>query len=86
MDREVIMFGKFLATEIHRIEVDKWYEGERISADPGENYCIRWVDKNAKWFRDAWENSCCKDCSKWKECGHEVKNKCSKFSKDDLIE
>ena len=45
------MFRKYLEKQIAKINEEKWYEGERIKCDPGQEFVIKWIAKNAKKFR-----------------------------------
>ena len=62
-----------------RIEIDKWHEGCRISRNPGSEFIITWIEKNAASFHLAWDLSLCKACQKVTECGFEVKQNCIEF-------
>ena len=69
----------FLDAQIHRIEVDKWCQGERQHSDPGEDYVLDWVYQNAKQFRDDWNMSLCQTCSNQRKCGHNVLSACDQY-------
>lgn len=71
----------YMKAQIKKIEIDKWYEGCRIKRDPGYSYILDWINKNAARFRSAWELSCCRECLKSIECGHQVLEKCDSFEK-----
>jgi len=71
--------NEFFLSEIKKIEIDKWEEGLRIHSDPGEQYVLEWVERNAPWFRDAWEKSCCQYCNHCVACGYSVKTECGEF-------
>ena len=43
--------------QIHQIELDKWFEGERIGRDPGQTYVREWIKQNSLSFRKQWESS-----------------------------
>lgn len=75
-------FKHFLESEWHKIEIDKWYEGCKVHHDPGQAFVLDWIQRNAKWFRNAWDESICKECEKWKECGWKVKKECENFEKE----
>jgi hypothetical protein len=71
---------RFMITQIRRIELDKWYEGEKEKRDPGAEYVFKWIGTNADAFRRQWENSKCQSCAKWRHCGHSVSSECSDFN------
>jgi hypothetical protein len=73
---------KSIKSQIKKINIDKWNEGCRLKMDPGREYVIAWIEKNAAWFREAWNKSKCKCCHKWEECGYQVKEECDVFSKE----
>ena len=78
---ENIMGDEFFLSEIKKIEIDKWDDGMRRHSDPGEQYILEWVEKNAPWFRDAWNKSCCQQCTNCVECGYSVLIECNRFNK-----
>ena len=47
----------FMATQISWIEVAKWYEGERLGKDPGEDFVNQWVKTNGAAFRKWWNEN-----------------------------
>ena len=59
----------FMKAQVHRIEIDKWCQGERQHSDPGEEYVMDWVYNNAKRFRNDWDGSACQTCSNHRQCG-----------------
>ena len=72
--------ARFIKAQIKRINLEKWYEGERIKSDPGANYVHAWIQSNAECFREAWNNSCCRQCNYCESCGHEIRTHCERFS------
>ena len=42
---------KFLQKQKEKIERDKWYEGIKLGHDPGQQFIMDWINKNAKRFR-----------------------------------
>jgi len=76
-------FCKFLKSQMDAIEMAKWYRGEEINRDPGHQFILEWIDKNASNFRRDWDKSCCQHCYKWKNCGHMLKVECQNFKFDD---
>ncbi len=70
---------RFMRAQIKRIEIDKWIEGVNSRRDPGPDYVFRWIGNNADAFRRQWEQSKCRACSNWYDCGHSVKTLCSEF-------
>lgn len=69
----------FMEAQIHRIEIDKWVQGERQHSDPGNRFVMDWVYENAKEFRDDWNMSVCKTCSFHRECGYYAKSECERY-------
>ena len=84
--KKAYAFCKFLQVETKKIDEDKWYEGLRRNNDPGQDFIIDWINRNAKNWRDEWENSKCQHCKHWKICGHEVRRECKDFIFDELEE
>ena len=70
---------EFMEAQVHRIEVDKWCQGEMQHSDPGEEFVLDWVYHNAKIFRDDWNNSVCQNCSRLRDCGYLVLSACSGY-------
>ena len=70
---------EFMEVQVHKIQVDKWTQGERQLSDPGEQYIFDWIYRNAKQFRDSWQIALCKDCSYVRECGYYSLSACDKF-------
>jgi len=73
------LFTRFISSQMHKIDIDKWCEGFKIHEDPGQDFVINWINKNAKWFRKAWEKSSCKTCKHWEDCGWKVCCDCPNF-------
>jgi len=76
------MFKKFLHFEKAKIDKDKWYEGIQISADPGEEYVLKWIKDNACGFRKRYDRSKCKTCKKWYRCGELVIESCFDYESE----
>jgi len=38
------------------MEKEKWYEGEKIKNDPGQEFLRKWIEHSASEFRKEWEN------------------------------
>ena len=70
------VLNKFLKAEKRFIEKSKYYRGEKIKKDPGDEYIIEWISKNADKFRRVWDICICKDCKKGSECGDCLKIEC----------
>jgi len=84
MDKKrAYQFCKYLKSQMDAIDKDKWYKGEEIHNDPGQEYIIDWINRNAKEWREKWEKSKCQHCSFWFECGHKLKVECERFKFDD---
>lgn len=47
-------FKEFLEAQKEAIEVAKWYLGEKIGRDPGQEFVQQWINEHAKEFRDNW--------------------------------
>jgi len=75
----ISLFIKYIECQKNKIEIDKWCKGTEIKNDPGDGFIISWINDNAKWFRDAWEISDCKECSKWQKCGWKVEKGCNNY-------
>ena len=71
--------NKYLSAQRKKIEVDKWCEGCRIEHDPGQDYILEWIFKNAAWFRGAWETSLCQSCKLSSKCGFRVRKECNEY-------
>lgn len=74
--------SKYTYCQIQKIDLDKWYEGVRMQRDPGQRFILEWIDRNAAWFREAWNNSLCQTCSNWRNCGHQVLQGCEFYQKE----
>lgn len=72
-------FQKYMEVQRHRIDVDKWCEGEKISRDPGRDYIFSWIKINGERFRILYETSKCKKCRHWKKCGYKVLVECNDY-------
>jgi hypothetical protein len=69
----------FLNVEIKKIEIDKWDEGVRRHNDPGNDFVLEWVERNAKQFRYQWDISVCKCCEKCYACGYNLLSACDGY-------
>ena len=59
----------FLECEIKRLLVEKWLEGERIHADPGDSFMLKMIEEHGPEWRDLWPRCSCKDCRCLHDCG-----------------
>ena len=73
---------RYMQIQIQKIELDKWYEGCRIQADPGSAYVMDWIQTNGQWFRNTYEESICKNCKQWRNCGHTLQRSCALYEPD----
>ena len=76
---------EFMDVQIHKIEIDKWVQGEIQDSDPGDEFVQDWVYENAKHFRDDWNISLCKDCSLHRDCGWHVLSACDQYEQGDVF-
>ena len=72
-------FNDFIHSEVEKIKIDKWIEGEKIHRDPGAEFELSWVYSNAKNYRDAWSNSKCRTCVCCQDCGYNVISNCDNY-------
>lgn len=49
-------FTEYMHDQVKQIELDKWFEGERIGRDPGQSYVRDWITQNSLSFRKQWES------------------------------
>ena len=73
---------EYILTQVHKIDIDKWVQGERQCSDPGERYIMEWIRQNAQKFREDWNNSCCKTCLFHQQCGFKTLSSCNYYSED----
>lgn len=73
--------NKFMIVQRKKIEIDKWCEGCNFQYDPGKQFVLEWISKNAARFRWAWEKSSCKLCQLNEECGYNVLEECAGYKK-----
>jgi len=73
-------FKKFMETQRHKIDIDKWCEGIKINNDPGIDYVFNWINHNAIIFKKGWEESVCKNCYKWNDCGFKLLTDCENYA------
>jgi hypothetical protein len=71
--------NRFMHVQKRKIEIDKWCEGAGQGSDPGREYVAAWILSHAEWFRMAWEQSLCRFCMKWSNCGYRVCRRCTTF-------
>lgn len=54
MDNEE--FSEYMKAQIDAMNLAKWYEGERIGRDPGEEFLIQFIKNgSAEAYRKDWE-------------------------------
>jgi hypothetical protein len=70
---------RFILAEVQHINDEKYFEGERTKADPGNNFVLNWIKHYSQEYREAWEKSKCSKCENWDQCGKEVKLFCERF-------
>ena len=61
----------------------KYFEGLKISADPGDAFVISFIQSSAACLREKWNKSVCQDCKNWKCCGNLLKECCEQFTEDE---
>lgn len=47
-------FKEFLEAQKEAIDVWKWFLGEKIGRDPGQEGVREWIRQHAQEFRDSW--------------------------------
>lgn len=72
-------FLKKQMAQAHKIDIDKWCEGERIHGDPGPDYTLHWAVEHNQEFREKFFKSRCRTCSKCIDCGNECKEECENY-------
>ena len=77
MTREEKVFQNFLAAEKKFLSQSKHFKSERAKKDLGEQYLIDLVLKTGKKFREVWDLSLCKECSKSSDCGNNLRIDCN---------
>jgi hypothetical protein len=77
-------FENFLRSQKKFIEDSKWYQGEKICKDPGDEYILDWVNREAANFRKRWEVSQCKECMLGDKCGDLLKTVCIEFKEIEI--
>ena len=73
---------EFILCEIMRVDLDKWLDGCKKNEDPGNDYVLDWVTKNAAKYREQWESSKCYSCSKWHDCGWKALSECQDYDEE----
>ena len=73
-------FKAFTSAQAKAIEISKWMEGERLNYDPGQDYILKWIDSNAKQFKEDWDKSICSNCKK--DCKYKNLPVCNNFIPD----
>ena len=73
--------NKFMIVQRKKIEIDKWCEGCDSQNDPGKQFVLEWIAKNASGFRQAWEKSWCRSCQSYQDCGYNVLEECVSYKK-----
>lgn len=71
--------NRFMRVQLRKIEIDKWNESLIIKKDPGKDFILSWIQKNAGSFRNKWNRSLCKKCCFSDTCGDLVREKCDDF-------
>lgn len=76
---DYIEFKAFIKAERDCIDKDKWFEGIKLSSDPGQEFILHWIDDNSQEFRNKWDESMCRCCVSAFECGHYLRKECNCF-------
>jgi hypothetical protein len=82
------MDDKFLAAQLNAIEKDIYLESEKAKKNlrydedgkPSQETILKWIEKYAECFRNAWHKSICKECQKIFTCNNCLKEKCELFT------
>jgi len=74
-------FQRFMKSQIHKIDIDKWNEGKKTKHDPGSEYINEWIMNNADFFKKHWDVSKCKTCNNWETCGFKLLTKCKNYDR-----
>jgi hypothetical protein len=71
-------FALMMFVQKRKIETDRYDEGIKIGHDPRKDsdYDLNWALKKAQEFRSKWKKCCCRSCTKAKECGFKLAEKC----------
>jgi len=72
-------FQDFIYSEVEKLKIDKWIEGEKRCTDPGVEYEMFWVSTNAKNYRNAWVMSKCRTCCLKRKCGYNTLSACMDY-------
>jgi hypothetical protein len=75
------IFARYMSVQMHCIDEAKWFQGEYIKSDPGQQFVLNWIQENSITFRHLWDDSCCKNCYHWKNCGQKVISACDNYLK-----
>jgi len=75
-------FEDFIYSEVEKIKIDKWVEGEKTHKDPGIEYEMYWVHCNAKNYRESWFKSKCRTCVFCRVCGYNALSACDKYEEN----
>jgi hypothetical protein len=72
-------FIKKQTSEIRRIEIEKWKEGERINRDPGKEFVLNWIKTYGEEFNDKFYKSDCRTCAKVLNCPNVPMQHCNQY-------
>jgi hypothetical protein len=79
-------FKAFMLSEMHAIDIAKWLEGCEHNYDPGENFVLKWIEENAKDYREKWFASVCCTCDKSEDCGYRCLTECEYYNENEIKE
>jgi len=80
------IYNKKQVAEIHRIELEKWIEGEKLHRDPGNDYIFQWIEKHGSEFHTKFISSKCRFCFNVYFCKNVIEDNCNLFRHEINIE
>jgi len=79
-----LMFDKKLEAQIHRMDFDKWLEGEKTHTDPGDPFRLQWISEHGEEFHKLFSKSDCMTCTKYNYCGGSCCMNCENYNPEVL--
>lgn len=70
---------RYMQVQVRKIEIEKYCAGIGMQCDPGSEFIMEWILLYAKGFRFLWDQSQCRRCANWAQCGHQVQHSCPAF-------
>ena len=81
----IVDFIRRMNAQVQKMMVDKYDEGIRMHADPGEPFLLMWPFSGGISFSQRWKNCLCRTCVSFVTCGFKTASECRHYEFDESL-